>query len=174
VPDARETVVALRAEGIVVKIISGGIRQAIVPLAQALGLTAGDIGAVRLKFDSDGNYSGFDQASPLTRSMGKLAFIERWKAELPRPIMFVGDGMTDLEARSAVDLFVAFAGIVDRPSVTAEADVVVRARSLSPILPLALAGNRPASDPARATFDRGLELLATCHPSPSNLHPTPR
>ena len=174
VPDARETVMALLAERIVVRIVSGGIRQAIIPLAQALGLTAADIGAVRLKFTSAGAYAGFDEASPLTRSAGKLACVERWRAELPGPIMFVGDGMTDLEARPAVDLFVAFAGVVDRPSVTSQADVVVRARSLSPILPIALANHRPASDPARATFDRGLELLSSCHPSPSSLNPIPR
>jgi phosphoserine phosphatase len=174
VPDARETVVALLAEGIAVRIVSGGIRQAIIPLAQALGLTAADVGAVRLKFSSDGTYSGFDEASPLTRSAGKLEIVQRWRSELPAPIMFVGDGMTDLEARPAVDSFVAFAGVVDRPAVTSRADVIVRARSLSPILPIALGGRRPASDPARATFDRGLELLSSCHPSPSNLNPIPR
>src|SRR5919106_2674680 len=39
VTDARETIAALVAEGIEVRVMSGGIRQAVVTLALALGLT---------------------------------------------------------------------------------------------------------------------------------------
>ena len=59
----------------------------------------------------------------------------------------------------AADLFVAFAGIADRPVVTAAADVVVRAYSLSPIVALAL-GDDDASDPQiRTLLTRGRTLL---------------
>jgi len=46
----------------------------------------------------------------------------------------VGDGVTDLEARPAVDWFIAFAGVVDRPTVTGAADAVIRAPLLGQLL----------------------------------------
>ena len=117
VTDARETIAALLAEGIEVRVMSGGIRQAVVPLAIALGLTERAVAAVDVHFTSAGEYAGFDQASPLARSGGKRTVLERWLPELPRPIMLVGDGATDLEARPPADTFVAFAGVVERPAV---------------------------------------------------------
>jgi len=126
VPGARETVAALRAANVEVRILSGGIRQAILPFAEWLGLTPADVQAVDIHFDDAGRYAGFDESSPLTRSGGKHILVAAWRASLPTPIMMVGDGVTDLEARPAVELFVAYAGVVDREAVTSQADVVVR------------------------------------------------
>lgn len=159
VPDAVEVIDALRGAGVVVRIMSGGLLPPITAVARALGLTPGDIGAVDIRFDDRGNYAGFDDASPLSRAGGKLRLLQHWRAELPAPVMLVGDGATDLEAKPAADLFVAFAGFVDRPNVTGAADIVVRACSLSPILTLAL-GNPPSDRRLRAVYDRGAALLA--------------
>lgn len=142
VPDARETVLALRTHGVAVKILSGGIRPAILPFAAWLGLTDADVSAVDLYFHADGSYAGFDEQSPLGRSGGKRTVVEAWRHELPGPILMVGDGITDLEARPAVDRFVAYAGVVDRPAVTAAADAVIRTPSLLPILREVLHTNR--------------------------------
>ena len=142
VPDARDTVLALRAHGIEVRILSGGLRQAILPFAAWLGLTEADVAAVDLYFHADGSYAGFDEQSPLGRSGGKRTVVEAWRHELPGPILMVGDGITDLEARPAVDRFVAYAGVVDRPAVTAAADAVIRTPSLLPILREVLHTNR--------------------------------
>ena len=130
VDGARDTVAALLAGGVTIRILSGGIRQAIIPFAQWLGLTADDVTAVDLYFDPDGRYAGFDEHSPLCRSGGKRTVVEGWRGTLPGPVLLVGDGVTDLEARPAVDRFVAFAGVVDRPAVTAAADAVIRTPSL--------------------------------------------
>lgn len=134
VPGARETVQALRGHGVTVRIVSGGILQAILPFAEWLGLDSGAVEAVALRFHPDGSYAGYDEASPLGRSGGKRTVVQRWRPELPAPVMFVGDGVTDLEARPVVDRFVAFAGVADRPTVTAAADVVLRGPSLLPLL----------------------------------------
>jgi phosphoserine phosphatase len=128
-------------------------------MAAALGIESRAVGAVALDFDEAGEYRDFDRASPLARSGGKTELLEVWRAELKRPIMLVGDGMTDLEARPVVDVFVAFAGVVARAPVVTAADLVVRARSLAPILPLALAGQRPHGKDAIETFERGLAML---------------
>lgn len=161
VTDARETIAALLAEGIEVRVISGGIRQAVVALALALGLPERAVAAVEVHFDENGQYAGFDEASPLARAGGKRTVLEGWLPELPRPIMLVGDGATDLEARPPADTFVAFAGVVERPVVIDAADAVVRTPSLAPILVLALGGVAPRDPDARVVFDLGKTLMRT-------------
>jgi len=159
VPDARETVAALLAEQIDVRIVSGGLLPAVALLGTMLRVPLSRIAAVDVRFDERGEYAGFDTASPLARSGGKAELLLRWRDDAPRPMMLVGDGATDLEAKPAVDLFVAFAGVADRPAVTAGADAVVRARSLAPVVPIALGGEVPRSASARAVYDRGRALL---------------
>jgi phosphoserine phosphatase len=159
VPDARAAVAALRAEGIAVRVISGGLLPAVRAVAAELGIDAAGVAAVAVRFDDGGGYAGYDSGSPLTRAGGKAEVLSGWRRETPGPHVLVGDGATDLEARDAVDVFIAFAGVAERPAVTAAADVVVRARSLAPIVPLALGGAAPRGAEARAVYDRGLALL---------------
>jgi phosphoserine phosphatase len=159
VPDARETVAALQAAGVDVRIISGGLLPAVLAAARELGVDRDHVAAVGISFNDDGTYAGFDDTSPLTMSGGKRRAIEQWNIE--RPAVMVGDGKTDLEARPVVDLFVAFAGVVERPSVVAAADVVVRANSLAPLLPLVLHVGELHRAPHRSVFERGAALSAT-------------
>lgn len=159
VDDAAGTIAALRDRGVAVRIISGGLLPAVAGLAAHLGVEPGAVAAVPVEFDDDGAYAGFEAAAP-SRAGGKAEVIRSWKAEgLPGPVIFVGDGATDLEAAREVDLFVAFAGVVERPAVTAAAPVVVRSRSLAPIVPLALGHEPPADGPARAMFEKGKSLI---------------
>ena len=161
VPDAAETIAALRAEGVEVRVISGGLKPAVLTMARALGVADEAVAAVDIYFDGDGGYAGFDDRSPLAMSGGKRRVIEDWK--LARPILMVGDGATDQETQPVVDAFAAFAGVVYRAGVVAAADYVIRERSLAPILPLALGGRRPASTSAQDIFDRGMSLLGSQH-----------
>jgi phosphoserine phosphatase len=132
---------------------------AVLAAAAAVGVPSDLVTAVDISFNADGSYAGFDRSSPLARSGGKRLAIEQWNIE--RPAMMVGDGTTDLEARPVVDLFVAFAGVVERPSVVAAADVVVRANSLAPLLPLALHVDELLRTPHRSVYERGAALAAT-------------
>lgn len=156
-PDAREAVAALAASGVAVRVLSGGLLPAVVHVAAELGIPARDVEAVGVRFEGDA-WAGFDTASPLARAGGKRDAIQAWTPALPRPVMLVGDGATDLEAAGAVDAFVAFAGVVERTVVTGAADAVVRARSLAPVVPLAL-GAVPPAPPHHAVWERGLALL---------------
>lgn len=160
VPDAREVVAALQGEGIEVRIISGGLLPAVRALAEELGIDAETVAAVDIYFDGDGAYAGFDAGSPLAYSGGKQVVIERWRPELRRPVLLVGDGVTDLEARDVVDAFAAFAGVVERAPVVEMADVVVRSPSLAPVLAIALDGEPPRGAGAQEVYSRGIELLA--------------
>ncbi len=157
VPDAKETVAALLEEGVHVRVISGGLRPAVVLLARHLGIDEKLVAAVDVFFTDNGSYAGFEQDSPLAAAGGKRRVIESW--DIPRPSLMVGDGATDLEARPAVDAFAAFAGVVYRAPVAANADYVIRERSLAPVLPIALGGRRPVTAAAQAIFDRGVQLL---------------
>lgn len=158
VEDARETVAALHAAGVHVHIMSGGLRPAVLAVAEALGIPANRVGAVDIHFDDDGGYAGFDATSPLARAGGKRALLHQWREQIPTPVMMVGDGATDLEAADESDLFVAYAGVVERAAVVAAADVVIRSRSLAPVLPLALPDVALSGRHDR-TWQKGLKLL---------------
>jgi len=56
VPGAREIIAALQARGIKTAIVSGGLLDAVLPLAAAVGVAAADTFAVSLQFDDAGNY----------------------------------------------------------------------------------------------------------------------
>jgi phosphoserine phosphatase len=158
VPDAREVIVALTDNQVDVRIVSSGVRPAVLELARALGVTEDHVAAVDIQFDEDGEFASFDERSPLIGANGKVAVVQAWGEQLSRPIMLVGDGATDLAARTVVDLFVAFAGVVARPGVIARADVVIHELSLAPVLSLAL-NRQPEHEPARSLYERGLSML---------------
>lgn len=164
VPDAREAIQALHGEGVHVRIMSGGLKPAVLMLAASLGIEDSAVDAVDVYFDDDGAYAGFDAGSPLAASGGKRRIVESWGHEVPRPIMLVGDGATDQEAQPAVDAFVAFAGVAFRPTVVRATNLVIRDLSLAPIVPLALGLTPPTSPAAQPVFERGLSLLGIHKP----------
>lgn len=118
-----------------VVLVSGGIREAILPLASSLGIADGEVHAVPLTFSPEGRYAGYDASSPLTTSEGKRTVVEQ--LALPKRVLGVGDGATDLAMKPAVDLFAAFTGFATRAAVVAGADVAVD--SFDQIVELALA-----------------------------------
>jgi phosphoserine phosphatase len=123
-PTARATLAALRAGGWTPVILSAGYTQSIEPLAAFLGIAR--IEAVALHFDAAGGYAGFAQDYPTTRNGGKPARIVQLKEELkPARTVMVGDGISDLETRAEVDLFVGYGGYVERPKVRAGAGVFI-------------------------------------------------
>lgn len=113
----------MRSAGVDLVLVSGGLREAIEPLATWLGINGADLHAVHVRFNDDGSYLTFDSSSPLTTSIGKRAVVER--LQLARPVLAVGDGATDVAMREVVDTFAAYVGFVRRENVVAQADVVV-------------------------------------------------
>jgi phosphoserine phosphatase len=140
VPGVPDLVRTLHAEHFTVQVLSGGLAPAVGALARHLGVADARIAAVDVYFTEDGSYRGFDADSPLAQAGGKRRWVEGPGAVLPRPILLVGDGATDLEARPAVDGFAAFIGVVHRLEVSSRADVVIEGPSLAPVLELARHG----------------------------------
>jgi phosphoserine phosphatase len=122
-PQAAYALLRLRAAGKRLVLVSGGVLEAIIPMALRLGIPARDVRAVSVRFDANGGYAGFDAASPLATATGKRTVAE--SLALPRRILAMGDGTTDLAMRPAVDAFAAFTGFVRREHVVDSADVVL-------------------------------------------------
>lgn len=124
-PTALRTVSELKAAGWEVVIVSGGFTQAIVPLADFLGIAR--VEAVSLQFDSSGRYCGFEEAtSPTACSKGKNQVARRLRSELGvnRSVM-VGDGASDLEVKGDVDWVIGFGGYAVRERVKSGADAFI-------------------------------------------------
>lgn len=122
-PDASAAFDRMRGAGVKVVLVSGGLRQAIEPLAKSLAVDAADLHAVPLRFTADGSYESFDASSPLTTSSGKRIVLE--KLSLAKPVLAVGDGATDVVMREVADKFAAYVGFARRENVVAKADLVV-------------------------------------------------
>lgn len=119
-PTAVKTVGELKAAGWTPVILSGGFRQAIEPLAAHLGIDR--IEAVDLFFDENGDYKGYDEKFPTTRSGGKPLAIAGLKHEYsPVRTVMIGDGASDLETMGVADLFVGFGRYTERSKVKAGA-----------------------------------------------------
>jgi phosphoserine phosphatase SerB len=133
VPGARETLQALRDDDWTIVILSGGFAPLIEPLARDLGISF--VEAVPIHHDAEGNYTGYGAEYPTTRNGGKPQIIREWKnAMLPKTTIMVGDGISDLETESEVDLFIGFGGVVARDAVEKNARHFIR--HFSELLPL--------------------------------------
>ena len=117
---ADETLAALRAAGVAVCLVSGGLREAILPLATALGIADSAVHAVAVRFDERGEYAGVDPDSPLTTQRGKAGVVRG--LGLRAPALAVGDGATDAAMRPAVAAFAVYTGFVHRAEVVRAAD----------------------------------------------------
>jgi phosphoserine phosphatase len=114
-----------------VHIISGGLLPAILPLAKILHVPESNIHAVDIYFDNNGQYLGYDTASPLTKNGGKAVIVESLESH---NVVMVGDGQTDLEAQKAGAKVIGFGGVIARDAVRNKADFFVEEYDFRKIL----------------------------------------
>ena len=132
-PGAPEAIRTLHDAGVKIILVSGGLREAMLPLADAVGIPANDLHAVSVQFDADGRYTGYDRSSPLARRGGKPEVVAA--LALPAPSLALGDGITDAELKTVVSMFVAFTGVVRHDRVVHLADrVITRFADLLPLV----------------------------------------
>jgi phosphoserine phosphatase len=114
----------LHNRGTHVYLVSGGFRQMIDGVAKKLHIPQERIFANRILFDPiSGSYAGFDENEPTSRAGGKAKVVGLLKEKHKyNPIVMIGDGATDLEARPPADLFIGFGGIVVRENVKKGSD----------------------------------------------------
>lgn len=138
VAGAAETIETLRSAGVQIHLVTAGLAQAIAPLAELLSIPARAVHAVPVTFSPDGSYSGFDARSFLTRAGGKELVVRDVRARSHGKAAFIGDGVTDLDAKRAVELFIGFGGVHVRDRVRQNADVYVTDPDLRKVLPYLL------------------------------------
>lgn len=95
-------------------LVSGGIEEALLPVAARMGIPRGRVVAARARWSSKGELLGVDVRD-------KPEMIRRHGAAMPPPRILVGDGMTDYEPfrLGFVDRFIAFTANARRRSVLA-------------------------------------------------------
>jgi phosphoserine phosphatase len=140
VEGAGELIDCLRDRGVSVYLVTAGIAQAVVPLAQALGISISQVRAVALVFDESGQYLDFDRRSLLTRPRGKEIVVRDIRARSHGKAVFVGDGVSDLETKAAVDLFIGYGGVAVRELVRDGADSYVTDPDLRSLIPTIIGG----------------------------------
>ena len=127
-PHAKESLTTLANAGVRIILVSAGLYEAVLPLASHVGISDADAHAVHVHFKNDGAYAGFDEDSPVTRNGGKAVVVR--SLDLEHAILGVGDGITDLEIRTAnppaIDAFAAYTGVVTRKEVVSRADYVIQ------------------------------------------------
>ncbi|HEU4888755.1 MAG TPA: HAD-IB family phosphatase [Thermoanaerobaculia bacterium] len=140
VPGAEETIATLQDAGADVHLVTAGITQAIAPLAEKLNIAARAVHAVSLQFDDDGHYRDFDRRSLLTRNSGKELVVHAILARAKGRSAFIGDGVSDLETKPVVSLFIGFGGVHTRTRVKENAEVYVSEPSMTAVLPYLIEG----------------------------------
>lgn len=152
VPEAAEVVAALHYLNHQVYILSGGLAEPVIEFGRFIGVPREHIRAVNVEYDqlSGEWWQQINDEQPnvserllsypddsLTVSDGKAQIVGELLADQGGRSLFIGDGVSDLLAGRAVDLFVGFGGVVTRSRVQAEAPVFIHSKSLAPLLALA-------------------------------------
>ena len=114
----------LRQRQVRVAIVSGGLVEAILPLAHRLNIPDSAVHAVRLRWDPSGAFAGIDPSDPFSQS--KVQGLKQVGPDWSRPVIAIGDGMTDFELyqQGFADHFIAFTKNVKRGQVVQVASYV--------------------------------------------------
>jgi len=154
VPDAPTVINALQSIGKQVFIISGGILAAVRPFGMWLGVPPQNIRAVPLRYDDlSGEWWDYQkdkwgprpdvaymnpEETPLTDSLGKADVVKDLLGTQQGRSVLIGDGVSDLAARTVVDMVFGFGGVITRQRVATESHLFITVNSLAPVLPLSL------------------------------------
>lgn len=122
-PGSAKLIAELHKSGVEVLLVSGALRQAILPLAHSLRIPGHRVYAVDAYFDTRGRYAGFDNCSILASADGKRELLDSLR-DSTKTTALIGDGSTDLAAEPAVDRFIAFTGVANRAPVVAASKYV--------------------------------------------------
>ncbi len=106
-------------------VVSHGFLDYILPVTDELGIPRAHVYANKFVYDGKGKVIGFDDSLYVARPGGKVLQVA--DLELPRPLIMIGDGMSDYEVRAKdeVNEFWAFTQHVARPGVVERADRVL-------------------------------------------------
>ncbi len=120
-PGAEQVIDTLQKAGWQLAIVSGGLYPPVKWLADHLDIAA--VRAVPVELTPEGAYADFDADYPTARSGGKCECVRELKSAFKSQFtVMVGDGVSDLEVKPEVDLFIGYGEFAVRERVQAEAD----------------------------------------------------
>jgi len=114
---AAELIAWAHERGVVVRIVSGGFRDAILPSARRTGISDERVHAVRLRWDDGGAFLGLvEDGFEDSKVEGVRRFAKGSTAPWDAPVIAVGDGATDhaLATSGLADRFIAYTEHVRR------------------------------------------------------------
>ena len=80
------------------------------PVADELGIPHDRIFANTILFDNEGNYTGFDDSEATSADGGKASHATPEDNYNYEPIVMIGDGATDMQAKPPADAFIGLVG----------------------------------------------------------------
>lgn len=160
-PDVLAVIQLLQALNKAVYIISAGLYPAVAIFGKLLGVPQENIFAVNIYFDSAGNFSDFDHASPLVTADGKRTISSQLKQKHPR-ILHIGDGLNDYSTHDLVTRFVGYGGFFYRARIAELCQYYIATPSMTALLPLCLtvAEVKRLTEAQYRLYQQGLTLLA--------------
>lgn len=178
VTDVFEVIKAFQQVDKTLFVVSGGLLAAVSPFGEWLGIPHYNIRAVDVHYNNlTGQWWDYQQdrwgqrpdvtclgskETPLVASHGKADVVRELLGSRQGRSLLIGDGMSDIAARSVVDLVVGFGGVVTRERVAAEAEIFIKSQSITPLLPIALSKREQAlltKTIYKSTLDKGIELI---------------
>jgi len=115
----------LHSRDVDVYVISGGIKQLILPVTRTLRIPDSNVFANTILFNEKGMYEGVAD-NILTENYGKTNQIIRLINEHKYDsIIMIGDGQTDLETKSVVDMFIGYGGVIERPNIKKQSEYYI-------------------------------------------------
>ena len=136
-PEADQVITILQQLNKTIYVVSAGIQSAVEDFVKRLQISSAQVFGVDIYFDEQGNYRDYDPHSPMSGHLGKRQVVEKLRLK-HRRLAFLGDGMNDIEAASAVDRFIGYGGAYFRKNIANLCDFYIECKSLSPVLPLCL------------------------------------
>lgn len=114
-PGLKGLIEDLQKASVAVWIVSGALRETLIPLGLELGIPLEQICGVQLKWHPNGTFDRLDKEDPFSRS--KAEGVRHLSKKWTTPSVGVGDGMTDyaLFAQNHVKHFIAYTEHVRRP-----------------------------------------------------------
>lgn len=176
--DAELVIQTLLHLGHEVYIVSGGLLDPIIEIGTSLGVPKQHIKAVNVEYDE---FSGewwraqadeysqrhkpflkSDEAALEKTQHGKADVIRNLLSNKRGRSLLVGDGTSDMAASEEVDLFMGFTGVIARERIVAEAPVILKSKSLAPVV-IAAAGfafkNKLNQQEQHALYEKALQLI---------------
>lgn len=121
----KQTIPQWKEANIQVGILSQGYTRSSLKVAEEVWIDPERVFALHFNHNKDGSFHSLDMSQDLMFADGKRRIITQLKKSNPdKHIVIVGDSVSDMHWWKSADLFIAYAGVIERKTVIANTDHV--------------------------------------------------